>query len=113
MSSRGSIFGVCSAASRNRKFNPRVGQKGTAPTSATRVSVSTNALMECLQMCQEGTIVDGCLSVNYDSTSDTCELMSAHAETTAPTSGWSYWDLVSGMLVSKIYVNEHYSMIYL
>ena len=80
----------------NRKFNGYPDKQGDLTGSVSTTSVTVTGVVECLQVCQEGSVRSSCKAVNYKKSTKVCELISQYALSVSEYSGYSYFELVTG-----------------
>ena len=80
----------------NRKFNGYPDKIGDLTGLVSTTSVTVTGVVECLQVCQEGSVRSNCQAVNYKKSTKVCELISQYALSVSEYSGYSYFELVTG-----------------
>ena len=80
----------------NRKFIAYQTKKGDLTGSVSTTTVTVTGVVECLQVCQEGSVRSNCKAVNYYKTTKACELISQYALDVSEYPGYIYFELVTG-----------------
>ena len=80
----------------NRKFIAYQTKKGDVTGSVSTTTVTVTGVVECLQVCQEGSVRSSCKAVNYKKSTKVCELISQYALSVSEYTGYCYFELVTG-----------------